>query len=84
MEKAQLAAGREKVKEKSKHNHINDDESLENDLDLRYQISHSKKDPVDICSYIRTNQGDPAFKVSFCLWLIYELAAHRCKIGLYA
>jgi hypothetical protein len=65
LEKAQLAAGRRQLKEKSKHNQINDDEGLEKDLDIRYQISHSKNDPVDIRSYIRMNQGDPAFKVSF-------------------
>jgi len=67
LEKAQLAAGRQKLKDNSEPNQINDDEGLEKDLDIRYQISHSKNDPVDICSYIRTNQGDPAFKVSFCL-----------------
>ena len=38
---------------------------MEKDLDIQYQISHSKNDPVDIRSYIRMNQGDPAFKVSF-------------------
>lgn len=67
LEKAQLAAGCRKLKEKAKHNQINDDEGLKKDLDIRYQILHSKNDPVDICSYIQTNQGNPVFKVSYCL-----------------
>jgi len=63
LERAQLAAERQKLKGKSRPNLINHEEVLEKDLDVRYQISHSKNDPVDIWSYIRTNQGDPAFKV---------------------
>ena len=68
---------------KSKHNQINDNEGLEKDLEIWYQILHSKNDPIDIRSYTQVNQGNPAFKVSYCLWLIYELATHRYKTGLY-
>jgi hypothetical protein len=67
LKQAQLAAGWQNLKEKSKPSQINDDESLEKDLDIQYQISHSKNDPIDICSYIQMNQDDPAFKVGSCL-----------------
>ncbi len=74
LERAQLAAKHRKLKEKSRPNLINDEEILEKDLDVRYQISRSKNDPVDIWSYIRTNQGDPAFKVGFYLrWIDHNL-----------
>ena len=67
LERAQLAAERWKLQEKSRPNLINDEEVLEKDLYVRYQISHLKNDPIDIWSYIQMNQGDPAFKVGFYL-----------------
>lgn len=67
LERAHLAAKRWKLKKKSRSNLINDEEALEKDLYVRYQILHSKNDPVDIWSYIRTNQVDPAFKLGFYL-----------------
>ena len=84
LEWAQLAPEHQKLKEKSRPNLINDEEVLEKDLDVRYQISHSKNDPVDIWSYIRTNQGDSAFKVGFYLRWIYQWLTDRYETGFHA
>jgi hypothetical protein len=39
-----------------------DDTSMQQDLDVRYQLSNSRKEPVNIYTYIHENQNDPAFK----------------------
>jgi hypothetical protein len=39
-----------------------DDTSMQQDLDVHYQLSNSRKEPVNIYTYIRENQNDPAFK----------------------
>jgi len=41
---------------------LNIDDTMEQDLDVRYQLSNSRKHPVNIYTYICGNQHDPAFK----------------------
>jgi hypothetical protein len=41
----------------------NEDGPMEGDSDLRYHISPSKNQPVDIFDTIRNNRGDPAYHV---------------------
>ncbi len=40
---------------------VNTDDAIEQDLDVCYQLSNSQKDPVNIYTYVRENQHDPAF-----------------------
>ncbi|KAF8955098.1 hypothetical protein BDZ97DRAFT_1675233, partial [Flammula alnicola] len=62
LERAQLAAQRRQMKKKSKSINVQEDQDpIERNLDERYQISRSKNDPIDIYSYVRANQNDPAF-----------------------
>jgi hypothetical protein len=64
LERACLAFDR-----KCLHNHTqqkatnNVDDQAENDSDLQYHISLSKRCPLDIFSTIRKNRGDPAYHV---------------------
>jgi len=61
LEQAQLAAERHKLKGSSGAQDVN--EFLDQDLETRYQVSHSRNDPVNIYTYIRANRDDPAFNV---------------------
>ena len=36
--------------------------NMQQDLDVRYQLSNSQKEPVNIYTYVRENQNDPVFK----------------------
>ena len=66
LERAQLAALRQAMKNRSKTQRNNTEEYMmaaEQNLEVRYQISDFKRDPVDICAYVHANQGDPAFRV---------------------
>lgn len=62
LEQAQVAA--EQLKIKTQTDMTQNDDSIEINLDTRYQLSHSRNDPVDIYAYVRTNRGDPALSVS--------------------
>jgi len=42
-------------------NAIDNAAAMEQDLDIRYQLSNSRKDPVNIYTYVCENQHDPAF-----------------------
>src|SRR6266853_1398474 len=46
----------------TEHVNLNIDDTMEQDLDIRYQLSNSRKHPVNIYTYICENQHDPAFK----------------------
>ena len=41
------------------------DETMELNLDVRYQISNTRNNPVNIYAYVRENRDDPAFSVCF-------------------
>jgi hypothetical protein len=36
---------------------------IDHDMDKHYQISKSRRDPVNIYSYVLANNTDPSFKV---------------------
>ena len=44
------------------------------DSDLRYHISDSKNQPVDIFTMIRKNRGDPAYDARFELFNFFNQA----------
>jgi hypothetical protein len=39
------------------------DDNTELNLDVRYQVSSTRNDPVDLYAYVRDNRDDPAFGV---------------------
>lgn len=39
------------------------DGNTELNLDVRYQVSSTRNDPVNLYAYVRDNRDDPAFKV---------------------
>ena len=63
IEGAQLAAEHEKDKsQREKGASIDDGMTL--NFKTHCQISNTRNDPVDIYTYVRENQADPAFSVS--------------------
>jgi hypothetical protein len=85
LERAQLAE-RQKMKAQSEMPRVSMDDSLEPNLDDRYQISNSQKDLVNIYTYVYENRNDPAFTVrsvslSFSL---RNLTILRITLGLYS
>ena len=70
---AQVSAEREQSKIQTAS--IND--NIEIDLDKHYQISKTRKDAVDIYSYIYANPGDPAFDVRFRVYSLY-ISCGKC------
>ena len=75
LEHAQVSAEREQSKIQTAS--IND--NIEIDLDKHYQISKTRKDAVDIYSYIYANPGDPAFDVRFRVCSLY-ISCGKCLI----
>ena len=63
LECAQLVAERQKLKSKDETLGISTDDSIDEDLDIHYQISNTRRDPVNIYTYVRANTEDPAFSV---------------------
>ena len=63
IERAQLAADRHQLKTQSasEGQGISIEENTDQDLDKRYHMSSSRKDPLNLYSFVRENQGDPAF-----------------------
>jgi len=58
--------------EQSKTQTASIDDNIEIDLDKHYQISKTRKDTMDIYSYIYANPSDPAFHVCFHICSILE------------
>jgi hypothetical protein len=71
LERAQLAAAHQRIKKQSESETASvsggDDMGLGQDLEAHYQISKSRKDPLNIYSYVHANHGDPAFDVRLCI-----------------
>lgn len=69
LERAQLAFERRRLRSRSEAHElevsVEDVADSEQNLDVRYQISNSKNDPLDIYSFVRANRDDPATKVRF-------------------
>jgi hypothetical protein len=68
LERARLALDRKQLHARTQQKSLdNKDDSdqvpVEGDSDLRYHISPSKNQPVDILDTIRKNRGDPAYHV---------------------
>jgi hypothetical protein len=65
LERAQVAADRQSIKKRSEIPDVNADldEAMGMNLDARYDIPKNRNDPVDIYSFVRAHQGDPAIKV---------------------
>jgi hypothetical protein len=61
------------------------DDSVEINLDARYQISNTRNDPFDIYASVYANKDDPAFSVSVPLviskdtYLMCHLNAKRAS-----
>jgi hypothetical protein len=78
LERAQLAAERQTLHQRSKIAKVNDD--IYNDLEKRYQLSMSQKDRVNIYSYVYEHEGDPAFKVRLCVYRSYLEASYSINL----
>lgn len=65
LEKAQLAVEQCELRGHSREQEDfpEQEDFLDQDLDIRYQVSHSRNDPVDLYSYVKANRDDPAFIV---------------------
>jgi len=63
LENAQLAMERQNKKAQHKTG-VSTDDNMELNLDVRYQISNSRNDPVNLYTFVRKNREDPAFSVS--------------------
>ena len=75
LERAQLAAEQEELKRCSETQGIGSDDLediLDMNLDACYQISNSRKDHLNIYSYVRENARDPAFSV--CILVVQHVA----------
>jgi hypothetical protein len=62
IERAQLAAERQRLKTQSEMRGVSIEETADQYLDQRYNMSNSRNDPVDLYSFVHEHQGDPAFK----------------------
>ena len=62
IERAQLAAERQQLKTQSEMRGVSIEETADQYLDQRYNMSNSRNDPVDLYSFVHEHQGDPAFK----------------------
>jgi hypothetical protein len=69
MEQAQLAAKKPTSKGCSEAPGVNTENFLDQDLDQRYQVSHSQNEHIDIYSYVCGNQDNPTFVVLLLLLL---------------
>jgi hypothetical protein len=64
LERARLALHRKQLQARTQQKPTDGkDDQVEGDSDLRYHISPSKNQPVDIFDTIRNNRGDPAYDV---------------------
>jgi hypothetical protein len=66
LERAQLAAERQRMKTRSGSRDVNihDSEGIRMNLDVRYEIPIARKDPVNLYNFVRAHRGDPAIDVS--------------------
>lgn len=64
LERARIALDRKQLHARTQQKSMdNKDDQVEGDSDLRYHISPSKNQPLDIFDTIRNNRGDPAYHV---------------------
>jgi hypothetical protein len=68
LERAQLAAERQRMKSRSGSIdvdiHDSDSEGIRMNLDVRYEIPMSRKAPVNLYNFVRAHRRDPAIDVS--------------------
>jgi hypothetical protein len=62
LERAKHAADCHRLKTQSEPRGVSIEENTDQNLDKRYHMSNSRNDPVNIYSFVRENQDDPAFK----------------------
>jgi len=65
VECTQLAADRQTINKWPQTTSV--DDNIDQDLEKHYQISKSRKDPLDIYAYIYANHSDPAFNICLCI-----------------
>jgi hypothetical protein len=65
LERAQLAADRQRIKKQTEMRDVNidSDEHMGMNLDARYEVPYSRNDPVNIYSFVHAHHGDPAITV---------------------
>jgi hypothetical protein len=68
-ERARLALERKQLRDHAMKSRMANPSDTTGDSDLRYHISASKNQPIDIFTAIRMNKGDPAYDVRFQLSL---------------
>lgn len=67
LERAQRAADLQRIKKHSEAQINSENDKIGQDLEKHYQISKSRKDPINIYSYVHANNSDPAFHVCLCV-----------------
>ena len=77
LERAQLAEERHTKNKSWETASVND--NIDHDLEKRYQISKSRKDTVNLYTYIYHNECDPAFKVGLRVPRTYTGASISVK-----
>lgn len=63
LERAELAADHPTPQINQRRETASVNDNIDQDLEKHYQISKSRRDPVNLYSYVYENEGDPAFKV---------------------
>ena len=64
IEQAQLATEQQKRVAQQEVQGVGTDDNMELNPGAHYQISNTRNDPVDLYTYVRENQDNPAFSVS--------------------
>ena len=73
LERAELAVDRHRLSKRSTTHTAGGKDDIDHDLEKHYQISKSRRDPVNIYTYVHKNNTDPAFNVCDCLlWMFPE------------
>jgi len=84
IEQAQLAAEQWKKDAQHEAQGVGADNSMELNPGAHYQISNTRNDPVDLYTYVRKNQDDPAFRVSVpfqhCVQLLIKQCPHHFRV----
>jgi len=62
LERAELAADHPMTQMNQRCETASVNDNIDQDLEKHYQISKSRRDPVNLYSYVYENEGDPAFK----------------------
>lgn len=86
LERAQLAADRQRIKKRTEIPDTNkaSDEGMDMNLDARYEVPNSRNNPVNMYSFVREHQGDPAITVCLAFELGVTVSLSEVISGLHS